>query len=305
MSAPLKTPRVAIVATGDMGNAVGRLLREGGASVSTCLAGRSERTRKLAEKAGITVVPDDDTLVKGADVFLSIIPPGEVINLAERIAAALKRTGAKPVYVDCNAVSAETMQRIAGIIGPTGAALVDVGIIGPPPAKGAATKFYASGPKAPAFDALKGCGLDVRWCGTAIGDASTLKMCYGGMTKGFQALATTLMISARRAGVGDAFEAELKDSQQALLAWLDRSLPRMPPKAYRWVAEMEEGASTFESAGLPPEMMLGAAKLYEWIASTPLGKESPEERKLDTSREGMVDQLAAGLKADNLKKASD
>jgi len=70
----------------------------------------------------------------------------------------------------------------------------------------------------------------VRWCGDAIGDASTLKMCYGGLTKGVQALATTLMISAQHAGIGPAFEAELKDSQQALLGWLDRSLPRMPPR---------------------------------------------------------------------------
>ena len=296
MSAPTNHPRVAVVATGDMGNAVGRLLREGGAAVSTCLAGRSERTRKLAEKAGITVVADDDTLVRNVDVFLSIIPPGEVIHLAERIAGAFKRTGAKPAYVDCNAVSAATMQRIAGIIGPTGATLVDVGIIGPPPAKGAATKFYASGPKVPAFEALRQCGLDVRWCSEKIGDASTLKMCYGGMTKGLQALATTLMISARHAGVGDAFEAELKDSQQALLGWLDRSLPRMPPKAYRWVAEMEEGAATFESAGLPREMMIGAAQLYDWIAKTPLGQDNPEERTLGTSREAMVAQLADCLK---------
>lgn len=296
MSASHNTRRVAIVATGDMGNAVGRLLREGGATVSTCLEGRSARTRKLAEKAGITAVADDDTLVANVDVVLSIIPPGEVIKLAERMAGAMTRTGAKPVYVDCNAVSAATMARIADIVGPTGSTLVDVGIIGPPPAKGAATKFYASGPKAPAFDGLKECGLDVRWCGTKIGDASTLKMCYGGMTKGLQALATTLMISARQAGVGDAFEAELKDSQQALLGWLDRSLPRMPPKAYRWVAEMEEGAATFESAGLPREMMVGAARLYEWIANTPLGQENPEERNLGTSREAMVDQLAACLK---------
>ena len=29
-------------------------------------------------------------------------------------------------------------------------------------------------------------------------------------------------------------------SQPQLLAWLTRQVPRMPPKAYRWVAEMEE-----------------------------------------------------------------
>src|SRR5579862_6339973 len=141
----MAAPRVAILATGDMGNNVGRMLREGGAVVTTCLTGRSARTAQLAKQAGIEALPDDDALVGSCDVFLSIIPPGEAVGLAQRIAAAIKRTGSKPVYVDCNAISAATMRRIAEIIGPTGAPLVDAGIIGPPPAKGVSTKFYASG----------------------------------------------------------------------------------------------------------------------------------------------------------------
>jgi 3-hydroxyisobutyrate dehydrogenase-like beta-hydroxyacid dehydrogenase len=288
----MAAPRVAILATGDMGNNVGRMLREGGAVVTTCLAGRSARTAKLAQQAGIEALPDDDGLVKSCDVFLSIIPPGEAVGLAERIAKAIQRTGAKPVYVDCNAVSAATMRRIAGIIAPTGAALVDAGIIGPPPAKGASTKFYASGPRAPALERLKECGLDLRWVSDKVGDASLLKMSYGGLTKGLTALATALLISAERGGVGPALAAELADSQAPILGWLDRQLPKMPPKAYRWVAEMEEGAATFETAGLPPDMLAGAAKLYDWIAGTPAGKESPEERNLAKDRAGMIALLA-------------
>jgi putative dehydrogenase len=287
--------RVAIIATGDMGNNVGRLLREGGATVTTCLAGRSARTAKLAEQAGIVLLPDDDKLVASADVFLSIIPPGEAVSLAERIAAALERTGAKPVYVDCNAVSAATMARIAGVIAPSGAALVDVGIIGPPPAKGASTKFYASGPAAPALDRLKDCGLDLRWVSATIGDASLLKMSYGGLTKGLTALAAMLMMAAERSGVGAALTAELADSQAPMLAWLDRQLPRMPPKAYRWVAEMEEVAATLEAAGLPPDMLHGAAKLYGWIAGTSLGKETPENRNLAPTRAAGIELLAKEL----------
>ena len=291
----MSAPRVAIVATGEMGNAVGRLLREGGAVVTTCLAGRSARTQKLAEQAGITAVADDDRLVAGADVFLSIIPPGESVALAERVAKAIKQTGAKPVFVECNAVSPATVRRVAEIIGPTGATLVDVGIIGPPPAKGNATKFYASGPRAPAFDGLKQCGLDVRWVSATVGDASALKMCYGGITKGLQALATSMMISAKRHGVDQALSAELADSQAALLGWLDRSVTRMPPKAYRWVAEMEEGAATLETVGLPHQTMQGAARLYDWIARTPLGKETPETRDQGKTRAAMIDALAAEL----------
>lgn len=261
---------VAIVAVGEMGQGVGRLLREGGAHVTTCLQGRSAQTAKRAQDAGIEAVADDDALVRGADIVLSIVPPGEAVALARRIAAAMARTGSRPPYVDCNAISPETMGRIAAIITDAGATVADVGIIGPPPGKGRATKFYASGPSCPTLDRLKECGLDVRWVTPAIGDASTLKMCYGGLTKGLTALGTTLMVSAKRAGIEQALTAELADSQAEMLAFLDRFISSMPPKAYRWVAEMEEGAATLDRAGLPGDILRGAAQLYQWVAKTPV-----------------------------------
>jgi putative dehydrogenase len=268
---------VAIVAVGEMGQGVGRLLCEGGANVTTSLQGRSAQTAKRAQDAGIVAVPDDDTLVRGADIVLSIVPPGEAVALAKRIAAAMGRTGSRPPYVDCNAIAPETMRQIAGIITDAGAPVADVGIIGPPPGKGR-TKFYASGPSCPALDRLKDCGLDVRWISSTVGDASTLKMCYGGLTKGLTALGTTLMVSAKRAGVDRALEAELADSQTEMLAFLDRFIASMPPKAYRWVAEMEEGAATLDRAGLPGDIMRGAAQLYEWIAKTPVAQVKPGNR---------------------------
>ena len=53
----------------------------------------------------------------------------------------------KPIYVECNAVSPQTMNRIADVIAATGCPFVGAGIIGPPPKPGSTnTKFYASGP---------------------------------------------------------------------------------------------------------------------------------------------------------------
>ncbi|GIT42964.1 MAG: hypothetical protein Ct9H300mP11_09000 [Chloroflexota bacterium] len=43
---------VAILSPGDMGHAIGQLLRENELHVLTCLAGRSNRTRQLSEQAG-------------------------------------------------------------------------------------------------------------------------------------------------------------------------------------------------------------------------------------------------------------
>ena len=63
---------VAIISPGDMGHAVGRLLRENGLRITTCLAGRSARTRGLSQQAGIIDVPALDELVRQADILLSI-----------------------------------------------------------------------------------------------------------------------------------------------------------------------------------------------------------------------------------------
>ena len=81
-----------------------------------------------------------------ADFFLSIVPPGEALALAQRLAPALTAANKKPIYVECNAVSPQTVNHIEKVIAATGCAFVDAGIIGPPPKPGASnTKIYASG----------------------------------------------------------------------------------------------------------------------------------------------------------------
>ena len=67
----------------------------------------------------------------------------------------------------------------------------------------------------------------------------------------------------------------------------------MPPKAHRWVGEMEEIAATFAGVGLTPRMLLGAADMYCWVAGTPLGHETPEGRDESHGLDGIVAALAA------------
>ena len=93
-------------------------------------------------------VADERELLQGADYFLSILPPDQAEGLASRLAPALQSLGRKPVYVDCNAVSPQTAERIAAIVEPTGAAFVDGGIIGGPPRGDYSPAIYASGPDA-------------------------------------------------------------------------------------------------------------------------------------------------------------
>src|SRR3954464_8235875 len=125
---PGTTPTVAIIAPGNMGAAVAKRLTENKVTVLTALSGRSESSIKRAQDAGMQGV-DDRELAK-ADFLLSIVPPGDALALAKRLAAVLSESNSKPVYVECNAVSPQTMTDIAEVIKATGCPFVGAGIIG-------------------------------------------------------------------------------------------------------------------------------------------------------------------------------
>ncbi|MBV9859729.1 MAG: DUF1932 domain-containing protein [Alphaproteobacteria bacterium] len=271
---------IAVLAQGSMGAGIGRRLTESGAEVRTLLAGRSAASAERARAAGMTPVADETALLSGADIFLSILPPGDAEPLARRLAPTLAALDKKPIYVDCNAVSPQTALRIADIVAPTGAAFVDAGIIGGPPQAGKrGPAVYASGDKVGETLALRDWGLDWRALDGPVGAASGLKMSYAGITKGLTALGSAMMLGAARFGCGEALMAELADSQPELLGYLRNSVPRMYDKAYRWVAEMEE-ISDFLGASPPSRDIYAAiARLYADLAQahqqTPPGPDNP------------------------------
>jgi L-threonate 2-dehydrogenase len=202
------------------------------------------------------------------------LPPGDALSLVAHFVPALTASNAKPVYVDCNAINPATVERVVAAIAPTGCPFVDAGIIGSPPKPpqpgeskiAGSPRFYASGPAAPRFAALRDYGLDIRVLDGAMSAASALKMSYAGITKGTQAIGAAMMLAASRAGTADDLFAELQSSQKEMLAWFKRSLSMMPPKAYRWVAEMHEIAGFVGDDPTAHELYEGAAHFYEAIA---------------------------------------
>ena len=259
-------PTVAIIAPGNMGAGVGQRLVENNVTVLTSLDGRSAASAKRARDAGLQ--PADERALAQADFLLSIVPPGEALALAQRLAPALTASAKKTVYVDCNAVSPPTAMAAADVIATTGCRFIDAGIIGPPPKPGSTnTRFYASGPDAKALAVLNDYGLDVRLLDGPLTAASALKMSYAGITKGFTALGAAMMLAATRGGSADALKAEMAESIPGLAAFLTRQTPTMYAKAYRWVAELDE-ISAFVGEDFPEHAMLSAAaRFYERIAA--------------------------------------
>ena len=287
---------IGILSPGDMGHTVGDVLRQNGARVITCLEGRSARTRALAEKAGIIDVPTYRQLVTESDLVLSIMVPAQAMSAAAAVADALRGTDTPLTYADCNAIAPQTVRTLGEVLTSAGGTFVDASIIGPPPRTAGATRFYASGLELETFLVLNRYGLDVRPLGDEIGLASAMKMCYASLTKGLTALCTELLTAAEVLGVSDALTAEFRLSQSALFERMEKGLPSMPPKAKRWIGEMDEISATFEHVGLTPKILAGAADMYRLVGETHLANLPPEARDRFPTLAELIAILAGQIK---------
>ena len=278
----MTTDTVAVLMPGDMGHAVGKALADAGYDVVTCLSGRSERTRALAEAGGLRDLDSLDAVATEASLVLSIVPPASAVGLARDMAAAMERSGARPVYVDCNAISPGTARDIANVIEAVGAPFIDAGIIGTKPGIGPGPRFYVSGADTAPMQALDGKGFQVLGLGPEPGRASAIKMCYAGLTKGTWTLHTAVLLAAEAQGLTAELRAEFEYSQGQALAQMEARVPRLPADSGRWIGEMEEIAKTFADAGVTPGFHEGAAEIFRLLSQTPFASET--RKTIDESR---------------------
>jgi len=257
--------QIAVIGAGAMGSAIGRRLVENGARVLTYLEGRSASTIERAKTAGME--PAGLGAVAASPLILSIVPPAEAVAVAKQMAAELRRTGAKTTFMDCNAISPKTMTEVAAIFGGDCGVVLDGSIIGGPPKPGLkGPKLYVSGDTASESGVLADHGLQIRRIDGAIGAASALKMCYAGINKGVMGLGTAMLLAAIRSGADAALKRELQESLPDLDSKFVHGIPDMYPKAYRWVAEMEE-ISEFLGEDDPAALIFkGMAGFYRKIA---------------------------------------
>jgi 3-hydroxyisobutyrate dehydrogenase-like beta-hydroxyacid dehydrogenase len=250
---------VGLLHPGAMGAAVGGQAVAAGARVYWLPEGRSEESRRRAERAGLTGAATDDVL-RECDVVLSVCPPANAEEVAGRVAAA----GFAGVYVGANAISPERSERIGRLLPTT----VDGGIVGGPPSRPGTTRLYLSGPEAAVGHVIRlfrGTMLETVALAGPVGRASAVKLAFASYNKATYVLAAQSHALAGAYGVGAQF-AEL--AATALpgtpLAEPDR-LPGAAAKAWRWEPEFGEMAAALVAAGLRPELIEAAARtLARW-----------------------------------------
>ena len=284
---------VGIVSAGAMGSAVGAAYRAAGRRVVTTLAGRSERTRGLAQAAGLELLPDLDDVVREADLVVSIAPPDRALAIAAELAGAAQRTGGRPLVADWNAVAPATAREIALVLEAGALDLVDGSISGGPPRADDRTRVYLSGPRAPEVAEAGPARLDLRIVGAEIGLASAVKMCTASVYKGHTALLAHALVTAHANGVLAEVLDDLHDSFPRQVDRAARLLAVSTTKAGRYVGEMREIAATQADAGLTPALFEAMAEVYSRLAATELAADSPESISESPLLEDVLEQIAA------------
>jgi 3-hydroxyisobutyrate dehydrogenase-like beta-hydroxyacid dehydrogenase len=249
---------IGLIHPGEMGAAVGAALTSIGQKVLWAASGRSDETKARALAANLEDVSDLDELARSSDLIISIVPPHGAVDMARQMAGKTK------LYVDANALSPDTTIEIEKILSEKGTELVDGGIVGPPPTKAGVTRLYLSGNRANEISGLfEGSLVEAPVLKGGAGAASAMKMCYGGWTKGSDALLLALLTTARHLGVEEALRSEWSRSKPELTNRLYGAGWAAGRKGWRWVGEMEEIAKTMKGAGMPSGFHLSAADIFE------------------------------------------
>ncbi|KAI9740997.1 MAG: hypothetical protein M1834_002708 [Cirrosporium novae-zelandiae] len=305
---------IGIMSIGDMGMGIAKLLKANSYHVVTVASNRSQATRTRIQEAEVENLSSDEQIYCHSDYIFSIAPPRDARSIAERVLKASKSTNVNRngqlYYVDFNAISPQSTLELSRLFESNPQiSFLDGGIIGGPPTLIGPTEWkkpslVVSGPRifqdntAPSGSNLAET-LNIRHINDSIGSASGLKMCFASIIKGLTALATESFTTASRLGVLDQLRTHLKEFNPKIGELAERGLVGMPPKAYRWVREMEEiGDTMAEQGGFSSDLFKAIAEVYRIVAEdTELGKEQTGARV-----RGKTPEDAALLISDGLSK---
>ena len=263
---------VGILHPGAMGVSIAASAKNTGYTVYWASEGRSPQTHERANKVNLLDIHSVAKLCDECSVIFSVCPP----HAAEDVAKEVIGHGFRGVYLDANAISPQRAIRIDQAMSDAGVEFVDGGIIGGPAWRPGRTWLYLSGKEAQRVASCFSAGpLETAVIGDSAGKASALKMCYAAYTKGSTALLSAILAVAETLDVREELANQWSRGGSDFAEKTNRRVRGVTAKAWRFVGEMKEIASTFESAGMPGEFHAAAAEVYRRIASFKDAQEVP------------------------------
>lgn len=263
--------QVAMVFPGAMGAPIASLLTCNGIRVLSPIGERSRRTQTTALAAGVVATEDLRSAIIGADMIISLVPPGNAVAMAQRCATELRgltpQPGRRrPLYLEANSVSPGTARQVAAIVEDAGAACVDATMIGPASQVGNKTLMVVSGPEACKVAHLIGHAIELRIVGDEIGQASSLKMLIAFQTKAVAALGMEMLSAAAKVDQEHILRQMMERFYPETADFLDRNLPTYVRHAARRVDELREVEEWLREIGHDAAMVEAARTVIEKMA---------------------------------------
>lgn len=256
--------KIGILNPGNMGIRVAATIQNTGHDVFWASEGRGPQTHERASEIGLKDAQNLKTLCATCSAIVSVCPP----HSAEAVADQVSALGFKGLYLDANAISPQRTKQIAQVIQKAGGDFVDGGIIGNPPMERGMTWLYLSGSCADEVASFfTGGPLETSVIGEEIGKASALKMCYAAYTKGTTALLCAILATASAFNVSEELYEEWSRNGSTFADESKDKARLVTKKAWRFIGEMKEISSTFQSVGLPGGFHEAAANVYTRMAS--------------------------------------
>jgi len=269
----MSTETIGILHPGAMGISVAASALHAGHRVCYASEGRSDATRSRAAAHNLHDLETLSELCAQCSIIISICPP----HAAEDMARQVSDSGFKGLYLDANAISPQKTEGIGEMLSSAGIDFVDGGIIGGPAWAPNETWLYLSGKRAARIaDCFLSGPLETGILGEQVGKASAIKMCYAAYTKGTTALLTSIQALAEANGVRTELSAQWERDESGFSQQAQRRARRVTAKAWRFAGEMDEIASTFESAGLPGGFHRAAGEIYHHLEHFKGAEETPE-----------------------------
>jgi 3-hydroxyisobutyrate dehydrogenase-like beta-hydroxyacid dehydrogenase len=171
------------------------------------------------------------------------------------------------VYVEANSIGPETAKDVAATLTAAGCDVVDGAFNGLAKTLSTGGTLYLSGSRADEVASLLGRVVRVRVLGPDIGQASTMKMLLGGLSKGTCALFLELATLAQHRGMLLEMMEAVTTIYPGIAILIDRMLPTYARHAGRRSVEMQELDQTLQNSGMEPCLVGAIRELHDQLAA--------------------------------------
>jgi len=227
----------------------------------------SRASRNAAELA-IEIPADLADAMRDAELVISAVTAANDYVAAEAVASTIRP---QTWFVDVNSASPGQKQRAAALIDGAGGRYVEAAVLSPINPKRLAAPILLGGPHAHDFAGVAAAlGFDgAEFYAPVVGPASATKLCRSVIIKGFEALLTESLLTARAWGV----EKQVLDSLSNLLPPADWHaiatylVSRSLEHGGRRSEEMDEAAVTVADTGVEPLMSAATATRQAWAGT--------------------------------------